>query len=210
MLEFIKRYRVPGVISILVLALLSLEPLSTQWFAYQRQAVGDGQIWRFLSANLVHLSLWHTLMNLASLWLISLIFRPLLSVIDWVLWFIFLYLANTLGMHFWLPELYQYVGMSGALYGLIAACCVAELRLGVKLSGLLLLLVGLKIFAPQILGIKSEYDSWLGGFVVEESHIIGYLQGIILGLVWPKTRLNQPGLGELIGAKKADDTAKSD
>ncbi len=203
MQAFFKSYWVPCSLTLLLLLLLFFEPSSSQWLAYQRTQVNDGQIWRFFTANLVHLSPWHTLMNLASLWLISLIFRPLLKINDWLAWFIILFLANIIGLHLWLPSLTEYVGMSGALYGLIAACCIAELRLGVKISGLLLLIVAIKIFAPQIFGIKSEYDSWIGGFVVEESHIIGYLQGIILGLIWPKSRFNKPAFADLIFGKKS-------
>lgn len=202
MLALFTRYLVPSLLTLLVLLFLLLEPYSSQWLSYQRQDISNGQLWRFVTPNLVHLGLWHTLMNLSSLWLISLIFRPLLSLKDWAMWFLILFIFNIVGLHLWLPELQQYVGMSGALYGLIAACCVAELRLGVKISGILLVIVGIKIFAPQILGIKAEYDGLLGGFVVEESHVIGFIQGIILGLVWPKQRINQPTLGKLIVGNK--------
>ena len=199
---FLQRYWLTVSITLLVLILLALEPLSSGWLQYQRELVNSGQVWRLFTPNLVHLGLEHTLMNLASLWLISLIFRPLLKLSDWSIWLAVLFLANIIGMHFWLPNLTSYVGMSGALYGLIAACCVAELRLKVKISGILLVIVGVKIFAPQIFGIKSEYDEMIGGYIVEESHIIGYLQGMILGLVWPKSRLNQPAFGALM--KKAN------
>ncbi|NVJ68271.1 MAG: rhombosortase [Gammaproteobacteria bacterium] len=201
MSSFLHKYWLSVSITLVVLILLLLEPTASNWLEYNRTAVTNGQYWRFITANLVHLSPQHTLMNLASLWLITLIFRSLININDWIYWFLALYFCNILGMHLWLPELNQYVGMSGALYGLIAACCVAEMRLKVWLSGLLLIVVGIKIFAPQILGISSEYDSWIGGFVVDESHIIGYLQGVILGLVWPKSRLNQPAFSQLISKK---------
>lgn len=199
--SFLSRYWLSVGLTLLVLICLLFEPSSSNWLEYQRFAVSDGQVWRLFTANLVHLSAEHTLMNLASLWLITLIFRPLLKTQDWFIWLLILYFMNILGIYLWLPELKQYVGMSGALYGLIAAACVAELRLKVLISGVLLLIVGLKIFIPKILGLSNEYDEWIGGFVVEESHIIGYLQGIILGLVWPKSRLNQPAFGQLIKTK---------
>ncbi len=198
MKAFLSRYWLTVSISVIVLLLFSLEPTSSNWLQYHRDLVNSGEVWRFFTPNLVHLSLEHTLMNLASLWLISLIFRPLLKLSDWSIWLVALFIANIVGMHLWLPELTSYVGMSGALYGLIAACCVAEFRLKVKISALLLVIVGVKIFAPQILGMKSEYDEIIGGYIVEESHIIGYMQGIILGLIWPKGRLNKPAFGTLM------------
>lgn len=203
MKHFLSQYWLSISISLVVLTFLLLEPHSSNWLQYQREEVSTGQVWRLITANLVHLSPQHTFMNLASLWLITLIFRPLLSITDWVLWFLLLYFFNILGLHLWLAHLDQYVGMSGALYGLIAACCVAETKFKVKISALLLIIVGLKIFAPQIMGITSEYDDWIGGFVVEESHIIGYIQGVILGLIWPKSRLNKPAFTDLLLKKKS-------
>lgn len=202
MLIFLRRYAVPFFLSFICILTWILGEQATVWLNYQRSEVDNGQFWRLLTANIVHLGGWHTLLNLASLWLISFIFLPLLTRAHWMLWFFVLFIANILAMHLWLPDLSNYVGMSGALYGLIAACAVAEFRLGVKISGILLVLVGLKIFAPQLLGVVAEYDSWLGGTVVEESHIIGYIQGLILGLVWPKKLIQQTALAESIGYGK--------
>ncbi|MDX1471830.1 MAG: rhombosortase [Flavobacteriaceae bacterium] len=170
--------------------------------AYDRVLVDAGQLWRLITANLVHLGGWHTILNLTSLWLISIIFQPLLKPAYWISWIILLYFVNILAMHLWTPHILHYVGMSGALYGLIAACAVAEFRLGVKISGLLLVIVGLKIFLPQILGVSSKYDEFLGGTVIDESHIIGFIQGLILGFVWPKHLLRGPALQSVLGSKK--------
>ncbi|MCW9028710.1 MAG: rhombosortase [Kangiella sp.] len=176
-------------------------PKSNLWMAYDRVLVEDGQWWRLITANVIHLGGWHTLMNLASLWLISFIFQPLLKMSYWISWVLLLYFVNILAMHLWTPHIIHYVGMSGALYGLIAACATAELRLGVKLSGILLIVVGIKIFIPEIIGVQSEYDEFLGGSVVEESHIIGFIEGLILGLVWPKNLLKGPALQSILKSK---------
>ncbi|MRX28290.1 rhombosortase [Kangiella sp. HZ709] len=202
MLNFLKNYWFFIGISSLVLVLLLLEPTSSNWLAYRRLSISNGEVWRFITPNLVHLGVVHTLMNLVGFWLIVLIFRPLLKMQDWIIWIISLYILNIVGIHLFLPELSRYVGMSGALYGLISAACVAEMRFKVKLSALLLIIVGLKIFAPQIFGIRAEYNDLIGGYVVEESHIIGFIQGIFVGLLWPKSRLNKPAFEALIQKKK--------
>lgn len=201
MTQFLKKYAFALAISHICIASYLLLPQSNLWMAYDRALVDSGQWWRLITANLVHLGGWHTVMNLASLWLISFIFQPLLKSSYWISWVLLLYFVNILAMHLWTPHIIHYVGMSGALYGLIAACATAELRLGVKISGLLLIIVGIKIFLPQIIGVESEYDDFLGGAVVEESHIIGFIQGIILGLLWPKQLLNGPALQAILKTK---------
>ncbi len=205
MTQFLQKYAFALLLSHICIASYLLLPQSNLWMAYDRALVENGQWWRFITANLVHLGGWHTVMNLASLWLISFIFQPLLKTSHWIGWVLLLYFVNILAMHLWTPHIIHYVGMSGALYGLIAACATAELRLGVKISGILLIIVGIKIFLPQIIGIESEYDDFLGGAVVEESHIIGFIQGIILGLLWPKRLLNGPALQSILKSKQTQE-----
>jgi len=192
MSNILKKYAIPLILSHICIALIFALPKPDLWMAYDRTAVNDGQFWRFLTPNFVHLGAWHTVLNLVGLWFTMLLFINLLKNIDWLAWFTLLFIGNIVGLHLWVPSLDHYVGMSGALYGLIAAAAVAELRLGVKLSGLLLLIVGLKIFMPQLFGVETSYNEWLGGNVIEEAHIIGFIQGLILGLVWPKSRLSKP------------------
>lgn len=192
MMSTLKKFAIPLILSHICIALIFASPEVNLWLAYDRDAVDSGQIWRFFTPNLVHLGLWHTLLNLAGLWFTILLFVDLLKRNDWLVWFLALFIGNIVGLHLWVPSLEHYVGMSGALYGLIAAAAVAELRLGIKLSGLLLLIVALKIFVPQLFGFDNEYNDWLGGNVIEEAHIIGFIEGLILGLSWPKARLNTP------------------
>lgn len=188
----LKKYAIPLILSHICIALVFASPQIDSWLAYDREAVNSGEIWRLLTPNFVHLGLWHTLLNMAGLWFTMILFISLIKQKDWVIWFLTLYLGNIIGLHLWVSSLEYYVGMSGALYGLIAAAAIAELRLGVKISGLLLVIVGLKIFIPQLIGVESSYNDWLGGNVIEEAHIIGFIEGLILGLVWPKGRLNKP------------------
>ncbi|AKE52370.1 rhombosortase [Kangiella geojedonensis] len=192
MFNTLKKYAIPLILSHICIILIFALPKPDLWMAYDRRAISDGELWRFLTPNFVHLGVWHTTLNLAGLWFTMLLFINLLKNIDWLAWFAILFVGNIVGLHLWVPSLDHYVGMSGALYGLIAAAAIAEFRLGVKLSGLLLLIVGLKIFMPQLVGVETSYNEWLGGNVIEEAHIIGFIQGLILGLIWPKSRLSEP------------------
>ncbi|WP_223669297.1 rhombosortase [Kangiella shandongensis] len=192
MLNLLKKYAIPLILSHICIALAFALPQSDLWMAYDREHIISGEFWRFFTPNLVHLSFNHTLLNLAGLWFTMFLFINLLRQVDWLAWFTLLFVGNIIGLYLWVPDLQHYVGMSGALYGLIAAAAVAEVRLGVKLSGLLLIIVGIKIFLPQIIGENNSYNEWLGGSVIEEAHIIGFVEGLIIGLVWPKNRLNCP------------------
>lgn len=192
MQKTLKQFFIPLILSHICIILIFASPQINLWLEYDRAAVASGEIWRLLTPNLIHLGVWHTLMNLAGLWFTMILFVHLLRQLDWLIWFLVLFIANIIGLYLWVPSLEHYVGMSGALYGLIAAAAAAELRLGIKISGVLLIIVAIKIFLPQLIGVESRYNDWLGGHVIEEAHVIGFIQGLILGLVWPKARLNRP------------------
>jgi len=188
----LKKYAIPLILSQICIILIFASPQLDLWLSYDREAVSSGEIWRLLTPNLVHLGFWHTMLNMLGLWFTMILFINLLKQSDWLIWFLILFTGNIIGLHLWVPALEHYVGMSGALYGLIAAAAVAEFRLGIKISGLLLVIVAVKIFIPQFIGVENSYNDWLGGSVIEEAHIIGFIEGIILGLVWPKGKLNKP------------------
>ena len=149
MRNFFYRYAIPLILSHICIILIFALPQLNSWMEYNRSAVNSGEFWRLVTPNFVHLGVRHTFLNLAGLWFTMALFINLLKNTDWLIWFTLLFVGNILGLHLWVPSLEQYVGMSGALYGLIAGAAVAELRLGIKLSGLLLIIVGLKIFIPQ-------------------------------------------------------------
>ena len=98
---------------------------------FDRAAIGAGQWWRIISGHLVHLSLYHLLLNLCGLALVAYIADhryPLLTLIA-MFW---LLLADGLSLYWFAPDLLIYVGLSGALHGALliaiwysplARCC---------------------------------------------------------------------------------------
>lgn len=97
-------------------------------FVFDRGAVADGEVWRLLTAHFVHSDGSHLVLNVLGLLLIGAIFTTLLdrlplhfvtcvAVIDGWIWFLE-------------PQLQQYCGLSGVLYGLLAAALLIAFRQG--------------------------------------------------------------------------------
>ena len=56
-----------------------------QWGRYDREALESGELWRLVTAHLVHLGWGHLWLNLAALVMMAVLFDGLMSASDWVL-----------------------------------------------------------------------------------------------------------------------------
>lgn len=151
---------------------------------YDRYALMDGEIWRAVSAHLVHLSLPHLLLNLLGLLLIcecqwgDLLIRHGIGLLA--------FSAVVISVCLWWlqPELLWYAGMSGILHGLWAGCALYGLqhtaqalpqsRL-VYFAGAILLIA--KLLGEFYFGPSENTASLIGGNVVVASHLYGALAG---------------------------------
>ncbi len=171
----------PLLLTAVALAAAAWPPL-TEALLYDRDLVAQGQWWRPLSANLVHLTWGHTLLNLGGLVLVWLLFGPRLSQRAWSL--AWLTSAMTVGaaIHLLNPEVNRYVGLSGVLHGLFVAGALSEAgsdrRWGL---GLLTVVTG-KLAYEQLLGPLPGSEASAGGPVLVDAHLYGALGGIPLGL----------------------------
>ena len=86
---------------------------------YEREAIGDGQLYRLLSGHLVHLGPQHLLLNLIGLILVWILVGGCLSASHWFLALGVIVAGIDLGFWVFRPTLDWYVGLSGVLHGLL-------------------------------------------------------------------------------------------
>ena len=134
--------------------------------AYYKPFVLAGEYWRLLTAGFVHVELWHLAMNMMALLSLGKIFEPLLGVRRYLL---ILIPSIIVGSLFVLssPENSFVVGISGGIYGLLAAYITLILRTGgwrmppVRAALMNMLFINLLLnFLPNI-----SVHAHLGGFV---------------------------------------------
>ncbi len=188
----------PGLPVILVLALLVvLQALPTAWrdaLAYQRTAVEQGEIWRLLTANVVHLGWGHLLLNAAGLVLILWIFGESRSGRDWLTGFVISGLAASTGVYLSRPDLLTVVGLSGALHGLFVLGAIGWIRDGDRMGWALLAVLAAKLAWEHFVGAVPMSAEIVGGAVVTEAHLWGAAGGALAGLweTWRWYRQNAP------------------
>lgn len=152
-------------------------------WGFDRPAILEGQIWRLLTASLVHLNVIHLALNLLGLAGVMAVWgRELARPPALLGMFLGSAFAVGLGLWFLAASLDWYAGASGALHGLFAAGIVLAshagrmLRLAAAL-GLLLKLV-----------LETQLDTGTAGLigapVIHAAHQFGALGGILAALAW--------------------------
>ena len=178
------------IIIALIITLLWLLGKSTlENLMYHREAIIDGQYWRFISAHLVHSNGWHLLLNLASLLMIGWLFSQHLSVILWLLVFVCAALSIS-AAYFWIaPEFDYYVGISAVLYAVIIVGALLEIKQQPLMATVILLVVTGRVIWQQFSGSVDALAELIDQRVAIESHLFGIITGYILGLailLWQK------------------------
>ena len=120
-MQFRWRYwLVPLVITALCVALSLGGDAARDWGRYDRAALEAGQVWRLITAHLVHLGWGHLWPNVLALLLIGGLVEEFLGPLEWVVATVGAALGIDLGLYALDPGVSWYVGLSGVLHGLVA------------------------------------------------------------------------------------------
>ncbi len=154
------------------------------WLRFDRSLLDSGHLWLLFSSQLVHLNWPHWGLNMAGLSIVALLFGRYGSPLYW-LWIVAVS-ALAVGCGLWLlnPELRWYVGLSGALHGLILAGILREFRINRVAGGLLLSLIAAKLAWEQFAGAMPGSGQLIGGRVVVDSHLYGAAGGVLAFALW--------------------------
>jgi rhomboid family GlyGly-CTERM serine protease len=165
-----------------VIALAAVGPPMFVWLAYQRAAILRGQLWRLLTAHLVHVGAAHLAWNLAGLALVAATLARQMDARAWAAASLAAALGSSLGVYFLRPEVRAMAGLSAVLHGLLGAGAVAAVRRGQRAGWLLLAVLAAKLASEQVLGAPTALGTALGGAIAVDAHLYGALAGGLAGL----------------------------
>jgi rhomboid family GlyGly-CTERM serine protease len=170
-----------AMVGVLAIVIGLLGDAGRDWLAYERSAIAGGEYWRLLSAHFTHLGGSHLLLNLAGLLLITYLVGAELSPGEWLVALVLACLTVSIGLWVLLPDLEGYVGLSGALHGLLAAGLLASAgRWGIDLWIVAVALVA-KLAYEQLVGPLPSSEGLSGGNVIIDAHLYGAVSGCITG-----------------------------
>jgi len=152
--------------------------------SYDRQLIFEGQWWRLLTGNFVHLGWYHLFLNQMGILVLVLLCPEPLS--GWLWWrrVVWLSVFMTLCLLAFVPQLHRYVGMSGVIHGLFVLGLLPQvMRRDLIASGCLLYLtakIGWEFFA----GAPVSDEAAIGGHVATESHLYGVVAAVAYAAVF--------------------------
>jgi rhomboid family GlyGly-CTERM serine protease len=147
--------------------------IAESW-AFSRQAVAAGEVWRLAGASISHLSWLHLASNLAVFAAALLLLRAVARPLEVLAVLALCAIASTAGLYLG-TTLDWYAGASGALYGLLAWSTVRQ----PSPRGLWLLLA----LTVNVVLDQGRSTSWLGEPLAPQSHYWGLACGLALAIL---------------------------
>lgn len=187
-------------VAALVLAASLVHAAMPDVLDFDREAIGNGQWWRLISAHYVHLNMPHLAMNLLALTLVIALLRTACRAVTWFIVYATLALAVSGALLVFEPQLQRYAGASGVIHGLVAFG--ALLRLPVARVESVILLAGLfaKLAWEAGTGPLGGSEALIGAPVITASHLHGAIAGVLAALAvgaWRRRRAVFSARGQL-------------
>lgn len=151
----------------------------TSLLRYDRAPIEDGQVWRLVTAHVVHLGWGHAVLNAAALALIIVGFGPLLRGSQWIVVVLVSALAVDAGLWFLHPIVDWYAGLSGVLHGLVAAAGIAMWRATPRPAAVILCLLAGKLLWEFTVGPLPLTGKTTGANVIVQAHLWGAAGGFL-------------------------------
>lgn len=180
-------------LSMVMLCFTAFEKPLFPLLSLEATRVESGEIWRLLSANLVHFGWAHTLMNVGALLLCALAFFTDTSLAKFSLLLLWCCLAVGMGIFLLNPEYVPYAGLSGALHGLIVAGLLQTRAYPFWVRAVALVLVAVKLGQENSAGYEAtDIQQLIPVAVAVESHLYGAIAGVIFaGGDWLLTQIKR-------------------
>lgn len=154
---------------------------------YERELV-PSELWRVVSAHLVHLGASHLAMNLVAFVVMAILFYPFIATSRLVLTLLTTALGISCSLFLFFPEIQWYVGLSGILHGLLLVGASFWFRAGDRFAAVLILGLVAKLMYEAMSGPLPLTESAAGGPVLTEAHWLGALTALpCLWGIWRST-----------------------
>ncbi len=151
-------------------------------FHYQRDLFESGEFWRGFTAHFLHTNFNHLILNVSAVALLWALHGQFYSLKNYCAVFVFSAFMTTLGVHFYSPEISQYVGLSGVLHGVFIWGALKDIEHKDKTGYLLLFGIVGKVMYEQIVGPSQDIAELISATVAIDAHLWGTIGGALMGL----------------------------
>ena len=195
--EFFRQWWFSVSVMLLICLTTLLPDHIIQQLALIHAPISHGEIWRLVTSQFVHLGFNHTLLNLVGYLIVAASFREDITPREETIALGFSVIGVGLGIYWFNPDIAWYVGLSGAIYGILTHYLIVGRRRSPMLSGFFgVYLIGKFAYEQFISGPDTVTADIIGGAVAIDSHLYGALTGLVTGSVslrWFHSKINNAG-----------------
>ncbi|WP_308365621.1 MULTISPECIES: rhombosortase [unclassified Microbulbifer] len=165
-----------------------LNSLLFEDLGYNRTGILEGEVWRLLSSNFLHTNAFHMLLNGSGLLVLWFLHGNCFRNMELVGGLLFISLLTTTGLFLFERDLIWYVGLSGALHGLVVWGCFRDFSSHPYVSTALLACLAAKLFWETDNTDFQLTADLIEAPVVTAAHLWGSLSGVLIVAVDSITR----------------------
>ncbi len=171
--------------------MILLQVIGPEYFRYQRDWMASGEFWRFLSAHWVHVGWMHLFLNGLSLVICVSLTTPGWSAKRWLIQTLLMGLGISILIELFNPEIGDYAGHSGILYGLYVLGGISLFARDRLIAVLIVAAIVIKVLMEQFSFFDFNTGGLIGARVIVDAHMYGLLMAIAIALVWSTYTMNQ-------------------
>ncbi len=182
--DFFQQWWFSILVSVVICITATFPQSTINQLALIHDKVASGEVWRILTSQFVHLGVNHTMLNLVGYLIISVSFRAEITPRREATGLLICTLGVGSGIYLFNPEIPWYVGLSGAIWGMLAHYLVVGWQRAPMLSLIFALYMLVKTLYEQLGDYNDSFTGEaIGGIVAVDSHLYGIVTGIAVGLI---------------------------
>jgi len=170
--------------------MLLLQAIGPEYFRYERDWSSTGQIWRIVTAHWVHVGWIHLLLNGFGLVVCVSLTTPGWSIGRWLVNSITMAIGISIMLTIYNPEVWDYAGFSGVLYGLYVLAALSLFPRDRLVAVLIIAAIVIKVIMEQFNFYDFNSGDIIGARVIVDAHLYGLLMAIAIALIWATYTMN--------------------
>lgn len=173
----------PLTLALLAMVLFLLPNSISMLLEYHSVRVSEGEVWRLITAHLLHTNIWHLLLNILGLGLLWALHGDYYNWRRMISLMLVLTVLCSTGIFLLSPDMQIYVGLSGVLHGIFVWGAIEDIKHKMHSGWALLVGVWVKVYFEQIEGASQHISELIEASVAVDAHLYGALAGLLYAVV---------------------------
>ncbi len=177
-------------VAVIIPVMTLMQLIGPETFRYERDWSSSGEIWRIVTGHWVHVGWIHLLLNGLGLVVCVSLTTPGWSAKRWLVSTLIMAIGISLLITLFNPEVQDYAGHSGILYGLYVLGAISLFPRDRLIAILVVVAIVTKVLMEQFNFYDFNTADVIGAPVIVDAHLYGLLMAIAIALIWATYTMN--------------------